>query len=128
MSKHTTSFDEFEDMDDPFASLGKSRFVKKNYLRDNKIQFGILGVTGPSEGKFGLEVTIDIQYVDYETGELTDGILQFPYKNQKGAISKRAEAILKVQTGLGMGKTYDGYYLIGSGSGYLLTKVPPKQA
>lgn len=131
MSKNN-SYDAFEaqdtELDDPFANLGKSRYYKKSILRDRNIPFNIMGVTGPSTGQFGEEIILDIHHADYETGEMIDSRLSFPVLNQKKEVSARAKALLQVQKGLGMGKTYDGYYLTGSGSGYLLTKEVPKQA
>lgn len=129
MSK-STSYDAFEaqdtELDDPFANLGKSRYYKKSVLRDHKIPFNIIGVTGPLVGQFGEEIVLDIQHADWETGEVVESRLSFPTLNAKKEFSARAKALLAVQTGLGRGKTYDGYYLTGSGAGYLLTKEVPK--
>jgi hypothetical protein len=119
----TTAFDTLEDQEDPFAALGKGRYVKKNYLRDNKIAFNITEIEGPSTGKFGEELILTIEYVDYETGDPTQGKLAFPYENKKGVAGPRTMALLSVQKGLALGRRYDGYYLTGSGTGYLLSKT-----
>lgn len=120
---NATSFDTFEDEADPFAALGKGRYVKKNYLRDNKIAFNITEIDGPSSGKFGHELVLTIEYVDYDSGDATQGKLAFPYENKKGEAGPRTQALLSVQKGLALGRRYDGYYLTGSGTGYLLSKT-----
>lgn len=126
MSK-SQSFDQFEEnLDDPFANLGKSKFTKKSYLRDNNIPFNITAVTGPGLGKFGEEVTLDIEFIDYMTGEVMHGGLSFPVQNKAGKVSPRTTALLTMQKGIALGKVYDGYYLGGSGNGYLLSKTPNK--
>jgi hypothetical protein len=121
-----SSFDTFEDQEDPFANLGKSRFAKKPYLRDNNIQFNITNVDGPTDGKFGEELTLTIEYVDFESGDATVSLLNFPYLNAKKEVGARTKAILATQAGLEAGRRFDGYYLVGSGTGYMISKTPAK--
>jgi hypothetical protein len=120
----SSSFVTHEDLDDPFSALGKGHYVKKQYLKNTKTAFNITAVDGPTLGTFGEELVITIEYIDQVTGELTEGRMSFPLKNKKGEVGPRTQAFLTMQKGLALGKVYDNYYLVGSGTGILISKTP----
>lgn len=127
MSNITATYsDTEEDFGDPFANLGKSKYVKKPYLRDNKIAFNVIDIAGPVQGKFDDEFILTIEYVDHMTGDATVGAFNFPYLNAKKEVGPRTEALMKMQQGLSLGYKYDSYYLAGSGPGFIMSKTPSK--
>jgi hypothetical protein len=115
-----TNLDELED---PFSALGGTRFVKKPDLAANKTIFDIVDVEGPVAGRFGQELVLTIVHTEYANEEPTRSKFAMPYTNKDGIVGPRTEALLSIQRGIALGRTYRNYMLVDTGKGQLIQKA-----
>jgi hypothetical protein len=118
--------------DDPFAYTNRPRYVNKSILRDQNVAFEILKVEErfqvPSknyEPKDIFEITIS--YEDPKLGRVVKGIADVSIGGPKGRPLPRDAALRAIAKGLSEGKRYPGYYFIGGGTAYTLSKLSNAQ-